>query len=384
MNDKSLKYFLAFSIIIFTYLCVVKLLVLQTKLVLRDSNTLYHFKFDRKLNYKNNLDISGVFQDAFTNLNINATKSENYNRSDIIFFESYDMIDYYLGKIHFPIECKYIYGVNDTDTFVNKAELYKNYQQVYNKDIIHYFLPETYYDLDLNKLKKLEYNKNTVYIAKKNIQQQKGLYLFNSYEGIEKDFNSTFAVVQKVLQNPFLVGGRKINIRIYLLISINNDKIEFYIYNNGFMYYTPKPFVKHSIDPDNVITTGYIDRSVYETNPLTLKDFLAYLGNKNSLILKDNINKLFNSFKEVYKTKLLFANRKLPGNKFSIYGCDIAPDNNLGCKLIEINKGPDLRYKDKRDKEVKASLIEDTFKIIGLTLYTSKKVTEMQHDFTKL
>ena len=28
--------------------------------------------------------------------------------------------------------------------------------------------------------------------------------------------------------------------------------------------------------------------------------------------------------------------------KFQLFGCDVAPDNHLGCKLMEINKGPDL------------------------------------------
>jgi hypothetical protein len=51
---------------------------------------------------------------------------------------------------------------------------------------------------------------------------------------------------------------------------------------------------------------------------------------------------------------------------FMICGCDVAIDKSMGCKLMEINKGPDLSYKDSRDKAVKLGLIENTMKQIGL------------------
>ena len=48
-------------------------------------------------------------------------------------------------------------------------------------------------------------------------------------------------------------------------------------------------------------------------------------------------------------------------NKFVIMGADIAVDKDLSVKLMEINKGPDLGYKDKRDGSVKYNLIKNTF-----------------------
>ena len=49
-----------------------------------------------------------------------------------------------------------------------------------------------------------------------------------------------------------------------------------------------------------------------------------------------------------------------------ILGCDVAVNKNLECKIMEINKGPDLTYKDERDKTVKYNLVKDTLDIIGL------------------
>jgi hypothetical protein len=53
-------------------------------------------------------------------------------------------------------------------------------------------------------------------------------------------------------------------------------------------------------------------------------------------------------------------------NKCVIMGADVAVDADLGIKLMEINKGPDLRYKDERDGHVKFNMIRDTFYELGL------------------
>ena len=39
--------------------------------------------------------------------------------------------------------------------------------------------------------------------------------------------------------------------------------------------------------------------------------------------------------------------------KFQIFGADIAPDENLNVTIMEINKGPDIGFKDERDGNLK-------------------------------
>jgi hypothetical protein len=131
------------------------------------------------------------------------------------------------------------------------------------------------------------------------------------------------------------------------------------------MYYTPKKFVKDSIDKDRHITSGYIDRSIYDKNPLTVKNLYNFLGIEKATKLKRNIAEMFKYVASSYEPVLL----KNDSNKhlnFAIMGCDVAVDDKLGCKIMEINKGPDLSYKDEKDKAVKMQLIKDTMHKIGL------------------
>ena len=42
----------------------------------------------------------------------------------------------------------------------------------------------------------------------------------------------------------------------------------------------------------------------------------------------------------------------------------MAPDEDLNGTIIEINKGPDIGFKDDRDGNVKKKMVEDAFNIV--------------------
>ena len=49
-----------------------------------------------------------------------------------------------------------------------------------------------------------------------------------------------------------------------------------------------------------------------------------------------------------------------------LLGCDLAIDYKLKCKIMEINKGPDLSYKDSVDSMIKFSLVKATFGLLNI------------------
>ena len=61
--------------------------------------------------------------------------------------------------------------------------------------------------------------------------------------------------------------------------------------------------------------------------------------------------------------------KKLNNNKqfrFNIFGIDIAPDESLNVKIMELNKAPDLSYKDDRDANVKLNMVKDMMNLVGI------------------
>ena len=56
------------------------------------------------------------------------------------------------------------------------------------------------------------------------------------------------------------------------------------------MYYTKEYFKTNSLEYGPNITTGYIDRQVYQENPLTLDDFRKYLDDVNRKLTETEIS----------------------------------------------------------------------------------------------
>jgi hypothetical protein len=216
---------------------------------------------------------------------------------------------------------------------------------------------------------------------KKNIQRQEGLMITNNLEEITKN-KGGYVLVQELLQNPYTIMGRKINLRVYVLVVCNKNKYEVYVYNDGFMYYTKDLFAKDSLEMGPNITTGYVDRWIYDVHPLTHQDFIEYLDKDRKLTSVETmigssgkisthvINCIHSLISDVFK-----AFYGLIGNKtdsklynvtsFQLFGVDVAIDNNLNAMIMEVNKGPDLGSKDGRDGDLKRGLILDIMRVVG-------------------
>jgi hypothetical protein len=174
-------------------------------------------------------------------------------------------------------------------------------------------------------------------------------------------------VCQDLLQDPLVVGSRKVNIRIYLLIVVDeSNSVSFYMYEDGFMYYTPTPWTPNTTLISTNVTTGYIDRQVYVDNPLTLVNLMTLLGKVPGDLLMNNIKSKLARVCSIYSDNFKTSNATYPGKKFQIFGCDIAPSATLDCTIMEINKGPDLSYKDDNDKAVKLEMVKNALRLVGI------------------
>lgn len=290
----------------------------------------------------------------------------------IYFFETLNIIDHLMGKAPFGADTKFIFGIQGTDDMVSKSMMALNMRKKLSVETAARILPVTFiYDIQSDV--RILYNDirqaSGVYILKKNIQRQEGNLITRDPQTIMDAGRQDYVVAQRLLGNPLIIGGRKINMRVYLLVYIpaGGQSARFAIYNNGFIYYTPKLWDPSSIDPDVHITTGYIDREVYARNPLTYRDLEVYMGAEAYARLWANILAVMSNVRETFQDHFTEKNKAYPGTKFLIYGCDVQPDEQLGVKLIEINKGPDLGYKDERDKEVKYNMVSDAFRLVGVT-----------------
>ncbi len=278
-----------------------------------------------------------------------------------------------------------IFIIASADELCSKSAIWENLVLIYGRDSAKRIMPTTYI-LNKKEDKKLfekEYSDNKLYILKKNIQRQEGLKITNDKSEILSANNENYVVAQELLQDPYLIDGRKINMRFYLLIICKDNEVDAYVYNDGFMYYTKDKFKKNSKEVGPNITTGYIDRSVYEKNPLTHGDFKKYLDSMNRKMVDSELELLCFGvkisdymFDGIYKmlakivrglSHFICDEDHLKNNiTFQLFGVDVAINDNLKPQLMEINKGPDLGAKDKRDKELKNSVVRDLLKVVKI------------------
>lgn len=292
-----------------------------------------------------------------------------------------------------------IFIINNADQLSNKQKIWENLVKTYGRDRASEIMPLTYVlrnEKDMNRFMK-EYSRNKIYILKKNIQRQKGLKITNDKNDILNSKNDGYVVCQEMLQNPYLIDKKKINMRVYLLFVCQNNEVSAYAHRNGFMYYTKVPFVKNSLKDGPNITTGYIDREVYEKNPLTLEDFRKYLDDEDRSLTRyeEQILNNYNNISSIVFSRIYNLVRQIViatkhtvcmdshiqnSITFQLFGVDIALSDKLVPQLIEINKGPDMGTKDDKDSQVKHTVMNDIFRILKV----SDPQNVNKHSFIKI
>lgn len=308
------------------------------------------------------------------------------NKIDNLFIPcSYNNIHYEIEQMPKVKNGKY-FVIENCDLIVAKELMWQIVVGYYGLPFAKTILPNTFVlnlKDDMKRFEK-EYNSKNIYILKKNMQRQKGLKITKSLDYIKHAMKDNYVIVQNLLQNPYTINKRKINMRFYALIICENNKINIYIYNDGFMYYTKKKFKKNKLDKDTNITTGYIDRQVYIDNPLTHSDLKIYLDKYRKLTkseikiknkTKDKLSDIFfnNITNTLYKLFIPFIDKICHGNYFNnfeqttfqLFGIDVAINKNYEPLIMEINKGPDISGKDERDISIKLNLLRDIFNLIN-------------------
>lgn len=341
-----------------------------------ESKDIKIWRLTDSLDYKTSLQPHPTFAQAWATSTLCGPPVDNksYDDARMVFFESFNSIDSIINQVKWPKNSNHctVYGMAGSDCMASKGLLAHYMRQA---GLVHY-LPPTFILCMHNDVAALvQYAKahpDAVYIMKKNIQRQEGCFVTAKLSQVIK-LRHEYVVAQAILQDPLVVGGRKINLRVYLLVVVRGSgQCEMYRYSDGFVYYTPKPFVAHTADSEHIITTGYIDRSVYAENPLTYNDLSEHLGEGSARVLDDSIGTMCAEIKRAFEGVLLQHNRDMPRDqtRACIFGMDVAPDTKLGCKVMEINKGPDLSFKDDRDRAVKLQMVADMLGMLGLSCGT--------------
>ena len=230
------------------------------------------------------------------------------------------------------------------------------------------------------------------FILKKNIQGKQGLLLTNSPETLARLTSGSggdkYAVVQRYLAHPYLVNGRKLNIRLYILVRVLQDESPgWWLYSAGKCIYTNRAYTQ--LAPSTTIKSGSpADMQVLEQHftslnldssqvysidrcPETLDELREYMS-----VRGEDWPGIWKKIQLGLQKVAVAYNDKLSCPKgisqaYQLFGADYiinaiaAPARTkMQPYLLEFNKGPEMKYKSPQDPELKSGLQTDVLELV--------------------
>ncbi|KAG3110768.1 putative tubulin polyglutamylase [Phytophthora idaei] len=222
--------------------------------------------------------------------------------------------------------------------------------------------------------------------------QGKGIFLFTKLSQIS-DWRTDFRwrpenqqvetyVVQRYISSPYLVGGKKFDLRLYALVS-SFFPLEIYLFRGGFARFTNSRYSNNHSDIANSfihLTNVAVQKTSENYNKQhggkwDLRNLKLYMMSKHG---PERINKLFYEIQLVIIKSLLSVEKIIMNDKhcFELYGYDIMIDENLKPWLLEVNASPSLSANTSSDYQLKCGMLNDMLDIIDLENRKPKGVVQ--------
>ena len=311
----------------------------------------------------NKIKLSPLIKEIFNEYKLERTYDKNY---DIFLPCNYTYIKNEMKQFK-KCNNKLIFGIINCDKIVSKSNLWYLLEKTYSRKNAKKIMPESYLLRNKNDmiLFNKEFNSDELYLLKKNIQQKRGISITQDIKIINNAYKDKFVIVQKYLKNQYLYNNRKLNLRIYVLVIIKNKNKQVFINKKGKCIYSNKDFEINNLNPEIHLTSYNLDQNIYKNFPETFEELNYQLkDNKFSNIF----NKIIKICKLVFKPSLQYISDEKFNNCicFQLFGLDFILDNDFNPFLLEINKGPDMIPKSKKDKVLKKNIYYDVFSKVNI------------------
>mmetsp|Transcript_14975 Transcript_14975/g.25014 ORF Transcript_14975/g.25014 Transcript_14975/m.25014 type:complete len:439 (+) Transcript_14975:144-1460(+) len=199
-----------------------------------------------------------------------------------------------------------------------------------------------------------------------------GIFIVNRLSQVRKwmsQRNSASAkdayVCSRYITNPLLIGGKKFDLRIYVLV-LSYRPLKVYTYRRGFARFCTFNYTNEAHELDNelvhltnvAIQKQSADYSHTHGWKWGLKNLLAYIEGTRGL---DAAEALMESVGWVIVHSLKACQNVMIHDKhcFECYGYDIMLDNELKPWLLEVNASPSLTTTTTSDRILKTQLISE-------------------------
>jgi len=261
-----------------------------------------------------------------------------------------------------------------------KKELEKTDDSSSKKNILDY-VPVTYslpadYSLFVEEYKKTPH---AMWIMKPSSKARGiGIFIITKLSQIKKWAKDRWShisvkdqyVVSRYVNNPLLIGGKKFDLRLYVLIT-SYKPMKAYLYKEGFARFCTTKYTNDINELDNLyvhLTNVAIQKNGDEYNSkhggkwntTNLRIYLEAIRGKTAT------DELFDTIKFVIGESIKSCQNIMINDKhcFELYGYDMLIDSDLKPWLLEVNASPSLTTTTSADRIMKDMVLADVMSIV--------------------
>ncbi|NXL82908.1 TTLL9 polyglutamylase, partial [Alectura lathami] len=177
-------------------------------------------------------------------------------------------------------------------------------------------------------------------------------------------------VVQRYVENPYLIGGRKFDLRVYVLVT-SYVPLKAWLYRDGFARFSNTRFTLNSISDLYVhLTNVSVQKTAPDYDPekgckWMMQQLRQYLTARHGAGV---VGALFAAMDNIFIKSLQSVQKVIISDKhcFELYGYDILIDQDLKPWLLEVNASPSLAASSQEDYDLKCHLLKDTLHIVDM------------------
>eukprot|EP00933_Yihiella_yeosuensis_P033886 TRINITY_DN27494_c0_g1_i1.p1 TRINITY_DN27494_c0_g1~~TRINITY_DN27494_c0_g1_i1.p1 ORF type:complete len:515 (+),score=101.28 TRINITY_DN27494_c0_g1_i1:97-1641(+) len=188
--------------------------------------------------------------------------------------------------------------------------------------------------------------------------------------------NPELYVAQKYVEAPLLIGGKKFDMRLYVLVT-GYVPLVVYMHRGGFCRFSMS---RYSSDKNNLNDLGshltnvavqkHSGKAAYKRTGAKwdVAQFKNYLV---STVGTDTTNRMFKDIESIVIHSLMAVQKVMINDKhcFELYGYDILIDTDYKPWLLEVNASPSLTANTQADYDMKFGLLDDLLTLLDMEKY---------------